>query len=369
MGETRQENFKHITKSQTMQPMIIKQLMLSNFNYYIHRMKSDINGDWYRRGYYKQNTAWTLAAWDHATLQLGIVKAYQVLKDKRMLQSLEEWASTTQWSITKCDEFTANNHLAGEVYLLLSLVNPPKANISNIQNELDKVMAKPWQGNDSWSWCDAIFMAPPAYALMSKVSGNKKYLTFMHDKFLEAYNDFYDKEDHLYFRDKNYVYNPNNPLTKAKNGKKIFWGRGNGWVIGGIARIMEYMPKTDQHYPFYKQLFNEMADKFLRTQQPSGLWSPSLLDPEDFSEKETTGSGLICYALAWGINNGVLEAKTYQPVVEKSWMALCNCVMKNGAIGYVQPIGADPQHVDPLFTNDFGIGIFLLAGTEMLKLR
>ena len=121
---------------------------------------------------------------------------------------------------------------------------------------------------------------------------------------------------------------------------------------------------------FYESLFKEMASRVIELQQKDGLWRASLLDPESYPGGEVSGSGFFCYALAWGINNGLLDEELYRPFVERTWKALNQCVSPEGRVGWVQPIGADPRKN---FSEDswevYGTGAFLLAGSEIIKMK
>jgi len=112
-----------------------------------------------------------------------------------------------------------------------------------------------------------------------------------------------------------------------------------------------------------------MAARVKELQPSDGLWRTSLLSPESFTHGEASGSGFFTFGLAWGINNGLLEAKTYKPAVEKSWKALQGCQQESGKIGWVQNIGYDPKPADKDSWQNFGTGAFLMAGSEMLKLK
>ena len=65
--------------------------------------------------------------------------------------------------------------------------------------------------------------------------------------------------------------------------------------------------------------------------------------------------------------NGILKKKKYWPVIEKGWKALASSVRADGMLGYVQAIGAAPGHSDENTTEVYGVGAFLLAGSEMYK--
>ena len=96
--------------------------------------------------------------------------------------------------------------------------------------------------------------------------------------------------------------------------------------MGGLARLLQELSDDYPQRPFYEELFIEMAHRVLPLQQEDGLWRASLLDPDSYPGGEASGSGLFCYAFAWGINNGLLDSKLFKPAVEKCWIALYNCV-------------------------------------------
>ena len=139
--------------------------------------------------------------------------------------------------------------------------------------------------------------------------------------------------------------------------------------MGGLALILEDMPKDYQHREFYTTLYQEMATKIKEIQDQDGLWRTSLLSPESFDHGEVSGSGFYTFALAWGINNGLLDKGEYTPVVTKAWAALEKCQHENGMVGWVQNIGYDPRPADANSWQNFGTGAFLLAGSEILKLE
>jgi rhamnogalacturonyl hydrolase YesR len=165
-----------------------------------------------------------------------------------------------------------------------------------------------------------------------------------------------------------YVWHGNDKDNKEPNGKKVFWSRGNGWVIGGLALLLEDMPKDYKHRDFYVNLFKEMAAKLLEIQPEDGLWRTSLLSPESYNHGEVSGSGFHTFAIAWGINNGLIDKK-HTSAVKKAWKALAACQHDDGRVGWVQNIGAFPEPATEDSYQNFGTGAFLLAGSEILKLE
>lgn len=225
-----------------------------------------------------------------------------------------------------------------------------------------KVDELDWQDGLTWYWCDALFMAAPVHARLSAMTGDPKYLKAMHVEWQRASDLLYDKEEHLYFRDKKFITKP------SKNGEKMFWARGNGWVMGALARTIPYIPEDDPKRSWYVDQFKEISARLASLQQPDGTWSPSLLDYEAFPYSESTGTALNAFAMAWGINNGILDEKTYRPVVEKAWAALLAALREDGLLGYAQGVGAEPA---PVITNQqvwYGNGAFLMAATQLAQM-
>lgn len=216
---------------------------------------------------------------------------------------------------------------------------------------------------ERWSWCDALFMAPAVYTRLYTLTGNRKYMIFADAEFKATYNHLYDKEEKLFFRDSRYF------NQKEANGQKVFWGRGNGWVIGGLAEILKTLPADDSEYrPFYLQLFKEISERLAGLQNKDGFWHASLLDPASYPSPETSATGFIVYGLAYGVNQGYLPADKYLPVIEKGWAALCSAVESDGKLGWVQPVGADPRKVTKDMTELYGTGAFLMAACEIYRL-
>ncbi|HKW27812.1 MAG TPA: glycoside hydrolase family 88 protein, partial [Verrucomicrobiae bacterium] len=218
------------------------------------------------------------------------------------------------------------------------------------------------KAQELWSWCDSLFMAPPTWVRLYAATGDERYLNFAVTNWWRTTEFLYDKEEHLFFRDSTYF------DKHEANGQKIFWSRGNGWVMAGLVRVLQYLPTNHPDRPRFEQLFKDMAAKVVALQQPDGLWHASLLDPKDYPEKETSGSALFTYALAWGVNQGLLDRVTFEPAVRKGWTALVDCVGADGKLTHVQPPGADPKSFDADSTEPYGVGAFLLAGSEIYRM-
>ncbi len=215
---------------------------------------------------------------------------------------------------------------------------------------------------DRWSWCDALFMAPPVYAALYEITGEKVFADYMDSEFRICTDSLYDRKEQLFYRDCLRI-----PLREA-NGAKQFWGRGNGWVFGAIPLILENLPENHPTRFYYIELFQQIAESILKTQDRNGAWHSSLLDPDSYPLPENSASAFFCYGLAWGIRNGYLTDKNYLKALEKGWDSLIRGVQSNGKLGYIQPIGAAPTSVNADSTDVYGVGAMLLAGSELYQL-
>ncbi len=217
--------------------------------------------------------------------------------------------------------------------------------------------------DERWTWCDALFMAPSVYSRLYAITGKEKYMKFADKEFKATYKQLYDKEEHLFYRDNRF------PEKREANGAKVFWGRGNGWVIAGLAEIIKTLPEKDKKYrPYYVALFKEMSEKLATLQGENGFWHASLLDPQSFPDPETSATGFNIYGLAYGINQGYLPKEKYLPIVLKGWKALCTTVKADGKLGWVQPVGDSPRKVSSETTELYGVGAFLMSASEVYKL-
>jgi rhamnogalacturonyl hydrolase YesR len=280
---------------------------------------------------------------------------------------------TVQWKVGKT-RFFGDDQAIAQVYLdLYRTVKKDPEMLADIKAAVDEQISLPDPGlgphtialleKGAWSWCDGLFTAPPVWVRLSLVTGDKKYLDAMDEKYWKTYDFLYDKEEKLFYRDASYF------DKREQNGKKVFWSRGNGWVLGGLVRLLEVMPSDYPTRNKYEALFVEMAERIRGLQQPDGLWRPSLLDPASYPTGETSGTAFYAYALAWGINHNLIDAKTFSPTVKRAWLALNNCIQPDGRLGWAQPIGADPRLVKAEDTEVYAVGAFLLAGREMLALK
>jgi unsaturated rhamnogalacturonyl hydrolase len=297
--------------------------------------------------------------WTFATLYAGFISASTTLKDPRYANEVQHIGEQFNWSLGK-RQTHADDQAIGQSYVALYRLNHDPARIAPMREQFDRVMLLPDDpAKPLWWWCDALFMAPPAWAGLSTITGDPKYTTYMDHEWHITSDLLWDKDENLFFRDATYF------AKREKNGKKIFWSRGNGWVMGGLARTIDELPANDPRRAFYIDKFKLMAEKIASLQGDNGLWGPGLLDAADYPLPENSGSAFFVYAFAWGINHHILDQKKYGPALAKGWKGLVSHIYQDGRLGCIQPIGAAPGAYVPGSSYVFGTGAFLLAGSEV----
>ena len=308
--------------------------------------------------------------WTQGALYTGMMALDGVSPSPRFREAMRAMGEANGWKPGSM-VYHADDHCVGQTYCeLYAQYREPKM-LAGLRERFDFILANPATNSlkfgirdctKRWSWCDSLFMAPPAWIRLWAATGDAKYRDFAIDQWWKTSDYLYDAQEHLYFRDSTYF------EKREANGKKVFWSRGNGWVMGGLVRMLEVLPSGDPARSKFEQQFKEMAAAVLKCQQDDGLWRSSLLDPASYPLKETSGSGFYTYALAWGINQGLLDRATYEPAVRKGWAGLVGCVQSDGKLTHVQPIGADPKKFDQNHSDVYGVGAFLLAGSELYRM-
>jgi rhamnogalacturonyl hydrolase YesR len=323
--------------------------------------------------------------WMYATWQIGLLAWARASGQADYEQAVLNASAVNQWQLGP-RVYHADDHAMGAVYLDLYEQLGGEEKIAHLKQTFDRVLAAP-AGNSlhfdddhklvqqlahrtfadpactrRWCWADAIFMAPPVWARLAQVTGSEKYLDFMDREFRATTDYLYRKDEQLYLRDSRYF------ARKDSEGRLIYWGRGNGWVLAGIARTLQALPDHFAAKERYRALFQDMGARLVDLQQKDGSWPSSLLETERQSPPESSGTGLLVYALAWGVNNGLLPEDKFRKAAEKGWASLVGSVRPNGKLGWVQQVAFAPGSATFEDTQLYGTGALLLAASEVIKL-
>ena len=306
--------------------------------------------------------------WIKATGYTGLLALDGISGSDRFRKAMQVVGDANHWSLIAKPADHADHMCMAQMYSEMFLRERRPEMIAQVRERFDRTIAG-WSkrptddhGQLLWWWCDALFMAPPAYARLYAITGEDRYRDLFIDHWWQTSKLLFDDSEKLFFRDKRYL------DKQEANGRKVFWGRGNGWVMGGLVRVLQYLPTTDPERPRFEAQLGDMAAAMLACQQPDGVWHPSLLDPASYPQAESSGSAFNTYALAWGVNQGILDRSRFEPAIRRAWAGLVACVKADGRFIHVQPVGADPRHFPPESTESYGVGAFLLAGSEIYRM-
>lgn len=313
--------------------------------------------------------------WTRAVYYEGLMALYHIDRKKTYYDYAVEWGNKHNWSLRGGTATrNADDQCCGQTYIDLYLIDKQPQRINDIKASIDHMVQS--KKKDDWWWIDALQMAMPVFTKLGVLYKDTNYFNKMYElysdtKYHHGDKGLYNPKDLLWWRDKDF-----DPPYKEPNGEDCYWSRGNGWVLAALARTLDQLPKNNIHYNEYLQDYKDMAAALAPLQRNDGFWNVSLHDSTHFGGKETSGTALFTYGMAWGINNGILDKKTYLPVVIKAWNAMAKeALHPNGFLGYVQGTGKEPKDGQPVTYNsvpdfeDYGLGCFLLAGSEVYRLK
>ena len=314
--------------------------------------------------------------WTRAVYYEGLMELYSLDPQSEYLNYTLKWANYHKWAPRNgIRTLDADDQCCGQTYINLLKYIELDDEISQIKNLLDNL---DYQINtykyNYWTWIDALQMAMPLYAQAYKITGNRKYLDYAIKSYHYTRNEcgggLFNSKNGFWWRDKDFT-----PPFKEKDGNDCYWSRGNGWVYVALARFMEIIGKNDKYYPELEEDFILMSKAIASVQRDDGFWNVSLVSPETYGGKETTGTSLLLCGMSWGIRKGILKEKTFRPICDKAWNGIEKySIHPDGFLGYIQGTGKSPSESQPVtFTRipdfeDFGIGCFLLGAVEYYRL-
>ncbi len=320
--------------------------------------------------------------WDNAAYFTGNQAAYELTGNAKYLDySLRfaehnRWAGATERDKAKWEYKTygegmrhvlfADWQICFQVYIDLY---KEEHRAERLQRTLEVMCHQAQMADkDFWWWSDALYMGFPVFTKLYTVTHDQRLLDKQYECFVWTDELLFDKEAQLYYRDGKYVY----PKVKtACNGGKSFWARGDGWVLAGLAKVLQDLPGDSKYRAFYVQRFRQLAEGVARCQRPEGYWSRSMLCEDDAPGYETSGTAFFTYGLLWGVNNGLLSSAKYKPTIDRAWDYLATkALQEDGSIGFVQPIGEKPdptRTVNARSQAPFGTGAWLLAACEYVR--
>jgi len=312
--------------------------------------------------------------WTRAVYYEGLMAMYSIDPQKAYYDYAVDWGAKHQWTPRNgVKGRNADDQCCGQTFVDLYGIDPQPERVAAIKTCIDNMI--PGDKCDDWHWIDAIQMSMPLFTRLGVLYKDTAYFRKMYDlyhytKTVHGGHGLYNPEEHLWWRDKDFV-----PPYKEPNGANCYWSRGNGWVLAALVRVLSLLPQKDAHRAEYLQDYLDMVQALIPLQRADGFWNVSLRDSTHFGGKELTGTALFTYGISWGIRQGYLDKKLYSPVVMRAWNGMAHaCLHENGMLGWVQGTGKEPKDGQPVSYDkipdfeDYGLGCFLLAGSEIYQM-
>jgi rhamnogalacturonyl hydrolase YesR len=322
--------------------------------------------------------------WQRAVYYEGLMALHALSPNPAYYDYAVSWGESHAWGLHGgATTVNADDQCAGQTYIDLYALDSQPERIAAVRTSLDTMLASNVVSN--WYWIDAIQMSMPLLAKFGVLTSDKRYFEKMAQLYEYTRNSagdssdaggasgmggpLYDTSAHLWWRDRDF-----DPPFVTKNGKPCHWSRGNGWVFAGLARVLAVLPLSEPHRALYLRDFRDMARALVAVQRSDGFWNPNLADPDDYGGPELSGTSFFTYGLAWGVRNGLLEKAAFKPAIVRGWRAMASAVHEDGFLGYSQGPADEPSDGQPVTYDskpgydDFGLGAFLLAGSEVARL-
>jgi unsaturated rhamnogalacturonyl hydrolase len=216
-------------------------------------------------------------------------------------------------------------------------------------------------------WVDDLYMSTPFLGKYYKLTGAQKYIDDAARQFL-LFKKYLFLPEHKIM---SHIYDFGYKLPTG-----IPWGRGNGWCLFSLSEVLEMLPADHPDRVALIEFFNELSEGYLALQGQRGLWHQVLTEPDAY--EETSCTAMFAYAFARGVRLGWLkEPARYVEAVRRAWLGLTQISIDR--FGNVHGVCRGSSYA---FTSDYykyellwrtndthGIGIIMLAGVEVLKLR
>jgi rhamnogalacturonyl hydrolase YesR len=221
--------------------------------------------------------------------------------------------------------------------------------------------------HENTMWADDLYMSVPFLCRYYQLTGDTRYVD-------DAARQFLGFKKHLFIPEwkvMSHVYD-----FKRQMATGVPWGRGNGWVIFSLSELLAVLPKDHEHRPAVLDMFRELCQGYLALQDEAGMWH-QVLNHHD-SYPETSCTSMFTYAFARGIQYGWLEnPEAYIQAVFKAWNALNRTSIDQGGNVHGVCRGSEFSFTPEYYKKELlwnlndthGIGIVLLAGVEVLRLK
>lgn len=159
--------------------------------------------------------------------------------------------------------------------------------------------------------------------------------------------------------------------------KKIYWGRGNGWVIAGLPLTVNYFDRCSEEWEQAVNVLQTTSAALLPWQREDGFYE-TVFNYRGKTYPESSATALIAAGWMQGVAEGYLEKKYLEPGLRAFDAVLDSLEMKDGLLS--MPLISAPTIALPLIPylgykltprgNDwtYGLASMFFAGLAYKKL-
>jgi unsaturated rhamnogalacturonyl hydrolase len=169
---------------------------------------------------------------------------------------------------------------------------------------------------------DGLYMVYPFLVRYAVLSGDRSLLDLAAAQILMTAEHTFSVHANLAYHGWDYGKEQtwSHPITGSST---QFWSRSVGWLSMTLVDVLEALPRDHPQYGKLLLLFQSLAKGIQATQNPQdGMWYDMLTAPPGKGNfPETSGSGMVVYALQKGVNLALLD-NAYHAVAQRGWQGL-----------------------------------------------
>ena len=302
--------------------------------------------------------------WTWAALYDGFMAVPDKVAGDKYKQAMLKIAEQLNWQPGP-RVMHADDQAVGQMYMEQYFIHKDPKMMDPMRARLDAEMATPDPTDPKkplWWWCDALFMAPPVYADMATITGDTKYLTFMDHEWDITTALLYDHIEASLLPRRDLPRQAREERRTALLVARQRLGHGRN-----CARARRSCPPILRCGPNSSRCSKTWPPRCSPSRAKTAFGVPVCSTPIPIRCLKISGSAFITYALAYGVNEGILDRATYWPAVEKAWAGMLTHVYADGRLGCIQPVGAAPGAYTETTSYVYGVGAYLLAGSEIYR--
>ena len=221
--------------------------------------------------------------------------------------------------------------------------------------------------HENTMWADDLYMSVPFLCRYYQLTGDTRYIDDAAQQFLGFRKRLYIPQDRVM----SHVFDLRREMATG-----VPWGRGNGWTVFSLSELLAVLPEDHKHRAELVGFFRELCAGILALQDAEGMWHQVLTHPDSYPESSCTA--MFIYGFSRGVQNGWLEnQESYTEAVFKAWKALNLVSIDQDGNVYGVCRGSEFSFTPDYYKYELlsrlndthGIGIVLLAGVEVIKLK